>query len=107
MSGYFLIMFMAFLNACMDAWENENYFESIFKSWSQRFWYKRESWKWAPKLAGYKLDAWHIAKSLFIICIALLPAMEFKGSWWVVVLNVGVIWNIAFVLFYHFVFGIK
>lgn len=107
MSGYLLIAVMAMLNACMDAWENENYFESIFKSWNQKFWYKRESWKWVKKLGGFHIDSWHLAKSLFIICISLLPSCEFAGSWWVIVLNIGIIWNLVFKLFYHFVFGIK
>lgn len=107
MSGYILIAIMAFLNACMDAFENENYFESVFKDWNQRFWYKRESWRWAKKIFGYKLDSWHMAKTLFVICIAILPSVEFKGSWWVIVANVAVIWNLVFVLFYHHVFKIK
>jgi hypothetical protein len=98
---------MALLNACMDAWENENYFESVFKEWPQRFWYKRESWKWVKKLWGYKFDAWHIAKTLLVICIALLPVCEFRGSWWVIAMNIGIVWNGTFALFYHFVFKIK
>lgn len=107
MNGYILIAAMAFLSACMDAWENENYFESVFREWNQRFWYKRESWRWAKRLVGYKFDSWHIAKSLMVICIALLPSSEFKGSWWVIALNIGVIWNVVFVAFYHWVFKIK
>lgn len=107
MSGYLLIALMAFLNACMDAFENENYFESIFKEWDQRFWYKRESWKWAKKIFGYHPDSWHISKSLFVICIAFLPSCKFDGDWWVIVLNVFVIWNLVFKFFYHWVFKIK
>lgn len=107
MSGYLLIALMAFLNACMDAFENENYFESIFKNFNQRFWYKRESWKWAKKIFGYHLDSWHISKSLFVICIALLPSCTFDGDWWVIALNVGVIWNVVFKFFYNWVFKIK
>lgn len=107
MSGYLLIAVMAFLNACMDAFENENYFESIFKEWNQRFWYKRESWKWAKKLFGYRFDSWHIAKTLMIGCIGLLPSVEFWGDWWVITLNIYVIWNVVFVFFYHWVFKIK
>lgn len=107
MSGYILIAVMAFLSACCDAFENENYFESIFKEWNQRFWYKRESWKWAKKFLGYKFDAWHIAKTLWVICIGLMPSCEFKGDWWVILLNVGAIWNLVFLLFYHWIFKIK
>ncbi len=107
MSGYLLIAAMAFLSACMDAFENENFFESIFKECNQRFWYKRESWKWAKKFFGYRLDAWHVCKSLLVICIALLPSSKFEGDWWVIVLNIGVIWNLVFSLFYHWIFKIK
>lgn len=107
MSGYILIAVIAFLKACADAFENENFFESIFRHWNQRFWYKRESWKYARKIFGYKLDAWHICFTLIVICLGLLPSCEFKGSWWVILINVGMIWNAVFVFFYHVVFKIK
>lgn len=107
MSGYILIAVMAFLNACMDAFENENYFESIFKEWDQRFWYKRESWRWVKKFLGYRFDSWHIAKTLMVGCIGLLPRSEFYGDWWVIMINIYVIWNLVFVLFYHYIFKIK
>lgn len=107
MTGYFIIAFMAFLKACLDAWENENYFESIFKHWNQKFWYKRESWKYAKKLWGYKFDAWHIGWTIMVFCIAALTFCEFPGSWWVKILNVGLIWNAVFNIFYHGIFKIK
>jgi hypothetical protein len=107
MTGYVLIAVMAFLKACADAFENENFFESIFKHWNQRFWYKRESWKYAKKLFGYKFDAWHITWTLIVVCIGFLPSCEFWGAWWVILLNVGLIWNMVFKLFYHGVFKIK
>lgn len=102
-----MIAVMAFLNACMDAFENENYFESIFKGWRQAFWYKRESWKYAKKLGGYKFDSWHISKTLWVFCLSALPFCTFNGPWWVVVVGVGLVWNLVFKLFYHVIFRIK
>jgi len=111
MITYLLILAAAFFNACMDAFENENYFESIFRGWNQRFWYKRESWKYAGKVFGYKLDAWHISKSLMVCCVvAALIACKTTpppGSWWVILINMGIVWNAGFWLVYHKVFGIK
>lgn len=107
MIGYLFIMLAAFFNACMDAWENENYFESIFRHWDQRFWYKRESWRYAKKFLGYRLDGWHIAKSLMVICYAIALCCDYRGERWVIIINVGIIWNITFWLFYHKLFNIK
>jgi hypothetical protein len=107
MSGYLLIAVMAFLKACMDAFENENFFESIFKHWNQKFWYKRESWKYAKKIFGYRFDAWHISGTLLVLCIGLLPSCEFRGSWWFILISVGIIWNAVFNMCYHGLFQIK
>lgn len=107
MIGYLFIALAAFFNACCDAFENENYFESIFKHWEQRFWYKRESWKYARKIGGVRLDGWHIAKSLMIISFAASLCFDYRGSGWVVMLNAGITWNVTFVLFYHYIFKIK
>lgn len=108
---YLMVIAMVFFNACMDAFENENYFESRFKKWNPRFWYKRESWKHARKLGGYKLDAWHMSKSLMLLCFA-AAVIAAKcappgGSWWVILINIGIIWNGGFWLFYHKLFGIR
>lgn len=108
---YFFIFLMAFFNACMDAFENENFFESIFRHWDQRFWYKRESWKYAKKVGGYKLDGWHISKTLMILCLAAVMVSVYleppPHRWYIMVGFIGLIWNITFHFFYHKVFGIK
>lgn len=107
----------AFFNACADAFENENFFESVFKKWDQKFWYKRESWKHAKKVFRYKIDGWHLAKSAWIICSMIagifyepISAKLFE----VPILNglidifiSGVVWIAAFNLFYHRLFQIK
>ena len=106
--SYLFIFFAAFFNACMDAWENENYFESIFKNWNQKKWYKRVSWQYAKKIFGYRLDGWHGAKSCMIICL-MVAVILFKPhhQLWVHFISMGLIWNGTFTLFYHRIFKIK
>lgn len=112
------VVLMAFFNAVMDATENENFSESIFKNLAQRFWYKRVSWQCAKRIFGYKIDAWHIAKSCFVICFVLaLVAAVVVGkniyvqlSMWDYLLfisGLGVLWNGCFILFYHIIFKVK
>lgn len=112
------VVLMAFFNAVMDATENENFSESIFKNLAQRFWYKRVSWHYAKRIFGYKIDAWHIAKSCFVICFVLaLVAAVVVGkniyvqlSMWDYLLfisGLGVLWNGCFILFYHIIFKVK
>jgi hypothetical protein len=98
----------------MDAFENENFSESIFKNLNPKFWYKRESWKYAYVLpGGYKLDAWHISKSLMVVCIILFavfyaihgePYARFYINDFIFA---GFIWNATFRLFYHWIFRVQ
>jgi len=90
-----LIITSAFLNAVMDLLENENFSSSKFSKLNPRFWYKRESWKYAKKIFGWKFDGWHIAKSLMIFCICAMIADN--GFQWVIY---GITWNISFSLSY-------
>lgn len=112
MISLFFWILAAFFNAVMDATENENFYESIFRGKDQRFWYKRESWKYAKKVFGYKIDAWHLSKSAMIICFV-LTAIFFDlpvKKWHDVVLYIavgGITWNLSFWLFYHKIFGVK
>lgn len=118
MISLLFVLLGAFFNSCMDAWENENYFESIFKDWDQRFWYKRESWKYARKVFGYHIDGWHLAKSSMIVSIAFaIYTEQFSNQIWhtninwlnvfIDVLVASVIWNLGFNLFYHILFKVK
>lgn len=118
MISLLFVLLASFFNSCMDAWENENYFESIFKKWDQRFWYKRESWKYAKKLFGYHLDGWHLAKTLMVCNVSLaIYTEQFSHQIWhtnLIILNIvidviisGVIWNLGFNLFYHHIFKVK
>jgi hypothetical protein len=108
MTCYLFFLLAAFFNAVMDAVENENFHESIFRNLPKQFWYKRESWKYVPRLLGYKFDAWHIAKSLMIACWTLaLVFVDYNVPWWVEIPTVGVVWNVSFHLFYHVIFKVK
>jgi hypothetical protein len=113
------ILLAAFFNAVMDAVENENFFESIFKNLPKQFWYKRESWKYVKKIFGYRPDAWHLSKTLMLFCFT-GAVISFAASvisfslplkkWQDVAMYVaafGVIWNASFWLFYHVIFKVK
>ncbi len=103
--SYVLIALAAILNALMDIVENENFRTSIFRNLNEKFWYKRESWKHARKIFGWKFDAWHVAKSGMIVCMALAVVL-YTGvfPWWVDFLIFGAIWVVSFNLFYNKIF---
>lgn len=94
---YLLVAIAAALNAVMDILENENFHSSVFAKLDQSFWYKRESWKTARKIFGWKLDAWHIAKSAMIItlCIAIVTHEPIITGLKDLIL-LGIIWNLSF-----------
>lgn len=106
------IFFAAFFNAIMDVCENENYFESVFKNLPKQFWYKRESWKYVKKIWGYHPDAWHLSKSLMVICFAGaiiffdMPVLKWQDVALYLIV-IGIIWNAAFWLFYNVIFKVK
>ena len=118
-------------NAIMDLVEAEPFYQSIFfkapnstnsnvetvTKWNN-WWYKRISWAYAKKIFGYKIDAWHISKSLmiiFIVASAILFHFEemlfnTKFLWINISLEVvirGLSWNTIFSLFYHKLFRSK
>lgn len=112
MISLILLVLAAFFNAVMDAVENENFQESIFRKLPRQFWYKRESWKYAAKVFGYKIDAWHLSKSAMIICFVLaiiffdMPVKKWQDVAVYVIVG-GLVWNFFFWLFYHVIFKIK
>lgn len=108
MISLLLIALAAFFNACMDSFENENFFESIFKNLNQKFWYKRESWKYAKKIFGYRFDAWHLSKSAMIFCIVgAIILFNPHFHWWIHFILFGIVWNVIFVITYHGLFKVK
>lgn len=106
--SYGLVFLASFFDAICDAVENENINESIFRKLDQRFWSKRESWKYVKKIFGYRPDAWHLSKSCMIICfICAIIFFEQKNAWWLDIIIFGGVWNIGFWLFYNFTFKCK
>lgn len=110
---YIFIFLAAFFNSVMDAVENKpNFDESIFRKLPRQFWLKEESWKYVKKILGYRPDAWHLSKTLMVICFALaviffdMPVMKWQDVELYLVL-IGIIWNGAFWLFYNLIFKVK
>lgn len=99
---------IVFFDAVCDALENENFFESIFRNFNQKFWYKRVSWQFAKKIFNYKLDAWHISKSLKVGCIILsMQTYSEIIGFWQDLLIYGTVWIFLFWLFYNKIFRVK
>lgn len=102
-----------FFNSIMDTVENAPRFnKSIFSKLPKQFWLKEESWKYAPKVLGWKADAWHIAKSCMVICLVFaiilfdLPLKKWQ-DWATYIIVGGIIWNGGFKLFYDVLFKRK
>lgn len=90
-----LIILAAFFNAVMDKTKDTiQYKSSVFKKWG-KFWNDEEPTKyfWFTK---YKLNAWHLSKSLMIICIC--AAMS--STIWEFIIY-GIIWNLVFNFMYN------
>jgi hypothetical protein len=96
MGTIFLIIFAAICNAIMDILENENFSSSVFRNLNPKWWYKRESWKYAKKIFGWKFDGWHLFKSFMIIALMLAIVFYKPILGWMDFILFGVIWNITF-----------
>lgn len=103
-----LVFLAAFFKACADAFENTpNFNESIFKKWNKKFWCKDVSWQYAKRLFGYKFDSWHLSISAMICCFDAAIVIHFTGHRLLIFVLIGIVWNAAFVLFYHGIFKVK
>ena len=87
--------------AVCDLVENENFYNSVFRNLNEHFWYKRISWKYAKRVFKYPIDAWHISKSIAIICFVLSASFAPPLPWWLILLVGGVAYNLSFNLFYN------
>ena len=94
--------------AFIDRIDDENFRESIFKNWNEKFWYKRVSWIYAKRIFKYPVDAWHLGKS-FVIISFVLAAVFYKPvvNWWLDALACGIIYIITFNIFYNRIFEKK
>jgi hypothetical protein len=91
-----LLILAAFFSAVMDKTKDTiQYNSSVFKNWNKRFWNDEEptQYFWRTK---YKLNAWHLSKSLMIICIC---AAISRTIWEFIIY--GIIWNLVFNFLYN------
>lgn len=91
-----LISLAAVCNAVMDILENENFSSSIFRNLDPKFWYKRESWKYAKRVFGWKFDGWHVFKSLMITLLMLAIVFYKPIFGWIDFIVFGLMWNLTF-----------
>lgn len=109
--GIYIFWFIAAMfNAVMDRTENSVAFnKSKFSHLNPKFWCKDISWEYAKILpfTRYKLDAWHIAKTLMIISLAFSLYLGHNELQWWEIFVLGAIWNGTFTLFYHNIFKKK
>lgn len=92
----------AISNACMDVlWSRFD--RSVFKNKDPKWWNPNISWKYQPLYLGYRVDAWHLAKTGMIGFITLAMTMHIPifGYW--DLLLIGVLWNGTFELFYSLI----
>lgn len=97
MISFILVLLAAACNAVMDILENENFSSSVFKNLNPKWWYKRESWKYAKKIFGWKYDGWHVFKSTMIVLLVgatVLYSSVFDP--WIDFFVMGAIWNGTF-----------
>ena len=93
-----LIFFASVFNSIMDKTETIISFNSsVFKKLNPNFWCKPLSAN-TPllKFTHYRIDAWHLSKSLMVICIC--AAMS--STIWEFIIY-GIIWNLVFNLMYN------
>lgn len=102
----------AMLNAVMDKLETEISFKaSVFSGLDPDFWCKPVSAHRADFLpwTTYRLDAWHLCKSIMVVLIACcvwmagLIELPFDGlvRFFVVLGWAGIVWNGSFNFFYN------
>ena len=83
--------------------------DTKFKNWNPKFWYKDESWKYAKRIGGYPLDAWHLSKSLWWSsmvggAIVYYFAGPIFPHWILDFATLGLVPMLTFNLFYNHIF---
>lgn len=98
------------LNAVMDTLQF-HFYSSVFSRRDPKFWDPAVSWKGSYVLpfTKYKLDAWHMSKSLMIIFQALACVILLFGDYdygffrvFLILIIYGIIWNGVFNLFWNY-----
>lgn len=105
----------AICNACMDTLAH-HYYNSIFnrKGYNAKFWNPvlSSTEAYIIPYTKYKLDAWHLFKSLMICFLIGAIIMSWQSGeailnvWWfylTVYIFLGIGWNLVFNLFYNII----
>jgi hypothetical protein len=93
----------AIMKAAADTMTH-HFSSSVFRWKDPRFWDPSVSWMHAPLLrwTRYRLDAWHLANSLMVVCFAAAAVFhEAHLRWYWELLIAGVIYNVTFNRFYN------
>ena len=100
--AFILIVIAAIANACMDRVETFIHFnDSVFRKLNPRFYSKMDSSEHARKVLNYKIDFWHLCKSIMICSLLAIPFVHntlFHPLIDYVIF--GLLYNITFELFY-------
>ncbi len=105
------IMLAAICNSVMDSVLGFKVGGTIFSRWNPNFWNEDVSWNNAKRVGGYKLDAWHIAKSGMVVFMVVAVILYHHAPFWQLYngpLNIAkdlscafIAWNGTFDLFYN------
>lgn len=103
----FLFVFIgAIFNAIHDT-VNFRYHESVFRNLDPWFWDNSTSYLMAKKIFGYKIDAFHLAKSLMLFSLfGAILSYERPVFGILDFIAFGLVWNVTFNLFYNKIFWI-
>ncbi len=109
MFSHIFIHLAAMANALMDSVEHEGIVNTIFNKLNPKFWSKRISCDHAIVIFKYKLDAWHIAKTLMVLflCTGFSLVVKYEISLfppWLNVILLGGNWILSFNLYYNKIF---
>lgn len=101
--GYLWLAFVIFASICNATMDtlSHHFSESIFKNANKKFWFPIMSSDSALRIGTYKVDAWHLLKSVTIILLG-LAVVHYKpcNEWYFDLFLFGWFWNITFSIFY-------
>jgi len=108
MLSFILIFFAAMLNAVMDKTKDTiQYNSSQFRGLNPYFW---DDSMWMGKFVPftrYKFNAWHISKSLMLLCLLAVPLFYKPILGYCDYLLFGFEWIVIFNLFYNKILKFK
>ena len=112
MLSVIFIILAAICNAAMDT-SAHHFSTSIFKWYDAKFFDASISWKYAKMISGYRVDFWHICKSLmlFFLMAAVVHYKPISANWFTTMTPfahslmdwclLGTLHNIVFNTFYN------